>query len=173
MEPDEIWRPVVGFEGYYSVSDQGRVRREKSVTFGKLGHILATPDRGNGYLVVSLCRDGRKRNESVHRVVAAAFIGPADGQEVNHINGVKSDNRLVNLEYVTSSENQHHVYRTGLQSAKGERNGQAKLGPDDVRAIRASATGGRGESAEFAQQYGVSEATIRDVLKRRTWPDLM
>ncbi|MGH9884849.1 MAG: NUMOD4 motif-containing HNH endonuclease [bacterium] len=170
---NETWRAVPGFEGFYSVSTMGRVRRDRKTTSTQAGRILRAVDRGNGYPFVQLCRDGSRRSESVHRIVAAAFLGPCPpGCEVNHINGMKADPRVVNLEYATSSSNQVHAFRTGLQSCAGERNGQAKLTPAIVLEIRSSATGRRGERVAFARRYGVNEATIRDILSRRTWPDL-
>lgn len=173
MDTTEIWKPVQGYEGYYSVSSLGRVRREYTVTSARAGHVLAPSDRGNGYLFVQLCKGGTRLNESVHRLVAAAFLGPCPpGHEVNHRSGIKTDNSPANLEYVTSSANQLHAFRSGLQSCEGERNGQAKLTEAMVREIRSSYTGARGQKIALARRYGVSDAAVRDILARRTWPDV-
>src|ERR1700738_122654 len=141
----EEWRDVVGYEGLYSVSNLGRVRRERSATCTKVGRILATPDRGNGYPFVQLCRDNQRRSESVHRLVAFAFLGvPSDSSFViNHKDGDRANPRPENLEWVPQSANVKHGYETGLSCAKGARNGQAKLTTEQVISIRNAATGAR------------------------------
>lgn len=176
--PDERWAAIPGWPDY-EVSDQGRVRRVTARTCAKVGHILkAVPRHRNGehpsgrYLFVSLSRDGKIASCAVHRIVAAAFLGPAEGMEVNHRDGVATNKRAANLEYVTRSGNQLHAYRLGLQDARGERNGQAKLKPSDVLQIRALATGERGEKARLARRFGVSDTTIRQILTRQVWPHI-
>ena len=107
---------------------------------------------------------------AVHRLVMAAFVGPPPpSHEVNHRDGDKTNPRLDNLEYATSSANQKHAYQAGLQDAAGEKNGQAVLKEADVIAIRSTYTGIRGQQRAMARQYNVSPATIRDAIVRRTW----
>lgn len=104
----EEWRSVVGYEGLYQVSDEGRVRRG--------GRVLKRQHTANGYPVVQLWRDGEPKTCLVHRVVAEAFIGTVpDGKEVNHRDGDKENATPSNLEYVTRSENSIHAYKTGLR----------------------------------------------------------
>jgi len=118
----EIWRTFD--DGTYEVSDLGRVRRAVAVRGGRVGHVL-TPRFGGWrgqYLVVHLRTSRRVGPAVVHRLVAEAFIGPtSEGQEVNHCNGIKTDNRAANLEYVTSSGNQAHAYAMGLKRAWNSR----------------------------------------------------
>lgn len=118
------WRPVVGFEALYEVSDQGEVRRTgKAHKSGKgrgggarIGRLIKPQPHRGGYLAVQLWRHGKLHRPLLHRVVAAAFLGPCpDGKEVNHVDGVKANNRASNLEYVDRSENMLHAYRTGLR----------------------------------------------------------
>lgn len=170
IAPAERWRPVPGYEGLYSVSDLGRVRRDRTTTCTKAGKVLSSAGLRMGYPSLQLSKDNRRKSFAVHRLVAAAFIGARPtGQEVNHINGVKTDNRLSNLEYLTSSANQLHAFRTGLQDCSGSRNGRSKLTEADVRAIRRASTGKRGEQAAFARQYGVTPSAIRKVINRTRW----
>jgi hypothetical protein len=167
----ETWLPIDGYPDY-EISDHGRVRRTTSRTCAKAGTILRTPLR-TGYPCVDLCRDGKKKTHHVHRLVAAVFIGPAQGghsQEVNHINGIKTDNCALNLEYVTRSGNQLHAYRLGLQDASGEKNGKAKLTEAQVSAIRRLASQAQRPSySVIGAQFGVSEATARLVAQGKIW----
>lgn len=110
----ERWAPVVGFEDYH-VSNLGRVKRVKNGWAIAAERIMKLNPTENGYLHVTLKQDGESATLKVHRVVARAFIGEIpEGQFVNHVNGVKTDNRAANLEYVTASENMRHAMTTGL-----------------------------------------------------------
>jgi len=115
MEPE--WRDVVGYEGLYQVCSDGRVRSlprrgGNSRTYG--GQLLAAGADMAGYPKVALNRDHISRSARVHVLVAAAFLGPrADGMEIRHLNGVKTDNRLENLAYGSSAENMQDTLRLG------------------------------------------------------------
>lgn len=126
---EEIWKDVKGFEGHYMVSNLGRVK--SVIGFCRKGNrnkILSSgPD--NKYQLVVLCKDSNKHPIRVHALVAKAFIpNPENKPYVNHINGIKHDNRLENLEWVTKSENELHAHRTGLKAPlRGERNHLSQL----------------------------------------------
>lgn len=95
--------PINGYENY-SVSSMGRVWSVKN-------GVLKTPINNFGYPHFNLCKDGFSQRNLVHRLMAKAFLNnPENKREVNHINGVRHDNRLENLEWVTSSENKIHRY---------------------------------------------------------------
>lgn len=114
----EEWRPVPGYEGYYEVSDLGHVRRLKQASGTQTERILKLLPQGHKgeYQSVVLSRHSQIKSFPVHRLVALAFIGPLPRRhEINHKNGIKTDNRPANLEYVTKSENQLHALRTGLR----------------------------------------------------------
>lgn len=120
MTPDEKWLPVVGYEGYYEVSDQGRVRSlTRRVYAGRgrdrisEGRVLS-PYLGDHYVKVRLKRDASGATKNVHQLVAEAFLGPRpEGMEVCHDNGQNHDNRVENLRYDTHSANQFDKVRHG------------------------------------------------------------
>lgn len=137
---------------------------------GKMVRLL--PAETGGYLKTVLLADcGRYRSIRVHAVVALAYLGAKPfGMEVNHKNGIKTDNRPENLEYVTRSGNVKHAFDTGLaKPQKGSANPYAKLTEGDVMVIRKrSIEGGRFYGRkELAKEYGVSEAHIKDIVNRR------
>ncbi len=102
MTKIELWRDVVGYEGYYMVSDCGRVMNVKS------GRILKL-FTGRRYVQLNLYKNGLPTCCWVHRLVLCAFKGlPKDDQECNHKDGVKHNNRLRNLEWMTRKENVQH-----------------------------------------------------------------
>lgn len=110
----ETWKDIEGYEGFYQVSDQGRVKSlvRKNRIKEKL---LKTTPSGRGYPMVALCRDGTQAYLTIHRLVATAFIPNPENKEcINHKNGIKTDNRVENLEWATYRENNQHAWNTGL-----------------------------------------------------------
>lgn len=117
MTPYEKWEEIPGYEGFYEVSDQGRVRsldRMNSRGHRIKGKLLS-PGRGHrGYLQVNLCKGGKREHTHVHRLVLQAFIGPCpDGMEACHYNDIPDDNRLENLRWDARSANSHDAIRNG------------------------------------------------------------
>ena len=112
----EQWRDVSGYEGSYQVSDQGRVRNVRS------GRVLKPGVAYNGYYMVRLSRDNYAWTQRVNRLVATAFIPNTRSlPQVNHKNGVKTDNRAENLEWCTASHNQLHRHRVLGQPAENRK----------------------------------------------------
>lgn len=107
------------------------------------------------------------RNCSYHRIIAECFVpNPHNKPDINHINGIKTDNRAENLEWCTRSENVNHAYKTGLeQSVVGVDHHNSKLDNELVRYIRQSDK----SSYKLAKELGVDPSTIRDVRNKKTW----
>ena len=117
----EVYRPVKGFEGLYEVSNFGNVRSLKKIIGRRVvdARLLKQRISTQGYLMVSLTRNYKTFNASVHRLIAEAFIdNPFNKATVNHIDGNKLNNDISNLEWATQRENNIHAYRTGLHDPK-------------------------------------------------------
>ena len=114
---DEKWCPVKGYENLYEVSTTGKVRRKRRTNSGDVGSFLQTVKDKAGYERVCLCKDGKSQRCYVHRLVAEAFV-VGNGHDVNHINGIKSDNNAENLEWCSHKENMIKATETGLIKCK-------------------------------------------------------
>ena len=164
----EEWRRVRGFGGLYEVSSLGRVR---SYAHDERGRLLNPWRNPKGYLVVELKKSGGGATKQVHRLVAEAFIGPCPkGKQVNHKIPDKEDNRASNLEYVTPKENIHHAILHGLRAPPmlGQDNATSKLTESKVRRIRLRVSRGETQTA-VAKDYGVTQANVSEIVRRRTW----
>lgn len=173
---NEVWVPVLGYEGYYDVSTKGRVRsrdRLRTSTLGnpyKLkGRLLKICLNGRGRPVVRLYKDGLGKTITLHRIMAIAFFGEPNESEmqVNHIDGNKVNNNLNKLEWVTASENVRHAFENGLNSNCGEKNPASILTTNDVVEIRELIN--VLPMHELADIYGVSKSNIENIKYNRTW----
>ena len=166
---EENWISVVGYENNYLVSNLGRVERASDTENALKGKILALVPDMNGYLKVHLYKNGKGKIFMIHRIVMQAFVGKIPkGKQVNHKNGVKEDNRLENLEYVTCSENHKHAYNIGLKNQKGNKNNASKLTKKDVSVIKKRLVKGNFYK-DIAIDYNVSVGTIGFIARRETW----
>lgn len=114
----EIWKDVVGYEGVYKVSNTGLVKRVANIRGVNLkyrsNYFLKPLDNGKGYLRIKLTNNGKSKRVMLHRIVAEAFIkNPLNKKCVNHINHIRTDNRIENLEWCTHSENTLHAVKHG------------------------------------------------------------
>ena len=115
----EVWRDIEGYEGYYQVSSEGRVKSLERKVTKRDGErtvrerILKPAFNSCGYLIVNLCAGGKRKMLRVHRLVCQAFHeNPDNKPQVNHINEIKTDNRASNLEWATARENSNFGTRT-------------------------------------------------------------
>lgn len=162
---------ILGYEGLYQVDKYGHVwslPKMNGPAF-RQGRFLKAR-MINDYLSVCLRKDSVGKEKLIHRLVALNFIpNPLNKREVNHKNGIKTDNRIENLEWCTPSENCKHSYVIGLsfhEGIKGEKHPKAKLNQRQVIEIR----GTRGLTQRaIAKKYGVALSTIHSILKRKNW----
>jgi hypothetical protein len=161
------WLPIKGYEKRYEVSDLGDVRSTKWTTPRKL-HPFAD---AAGYLRVNLYSGTKSsmKMHFIHDLVAEAFIEPKPpGLTVNHKDGVKTNNSVSNLEYLSLSDNLRHAHRTGLINNRGESNGQAKLTEPDVYMICSGLWSGQ-TVGDTAQSYAVSVSTVCRIWAGKGW----
>ena len=161
LDAEERWLAIAGYEGFYEVSDQGRIRTSyRRPGTGEFGH-----KHNTGYLGRKLCKDGRVQFRFVHQLVLEAFVGPRpNAAQAAHSNGVRTDNRLSNLRWATAKENAADRERHG-NTARGERHGNAVLTEDDVQHIRRSTK----THVAVAKELGVCRSLVGYVRRGRLW----
>lgn len=172
---EEIWKDIEGYEGMYQVSNLGRVRSLGRIvklrdSFRRLSTKVLSPRlKHNGYNQVVLQKDGQRVDVSIHRLVGIAFIpNPENKHQINHKNGIKTDNRVENLEWCTGSENIVHADKTGLRiMPKGQCNSMAKLSESDVVEIRSYDS--LISDLFISKKFQVSRQTINSIRNKKTW----
>ena len=116
---EEEWKDIKNYEGLYQVSNWGRVKSLGNGKNYKYGRILKQSKNGRGYLFVSLCKSGKKKNYTIHRLVAETFIpNPDNLPQVNHKDENKNNNKVENLEWCTPSYNSNYGTRNKRASEK-------------------------------------------------------
>ena len=184
----EIWKDIKGYEGKYQVSNSGQIKSlERRVYINKnhlfykqgqryfvkkerlLKQILSIGTlKKKGYLTVALYKNNIPKWNTVHRIVVVAFIPNLKNKpQVNHKNGIKTDNRIENLEWCTGSENMRHAIGMGLFI--GEKASNAKLKEKEVIMIRRLYRPLTPSARILAQKYNVSKSTIVNIINRETW----
>lgn len=145
-----------GYEGLYEVSDQGRVRNAEQ-------RVLALCNVSGGYKAVSL---GKNNSKTIHRLVAAAFIGPPPTSRslVLHGDGNRTNNAVENLRYGSHHDNASDAISHGTQ-VNGERQHAAKLTVDAVYDIRNS----QQRTCDLALKYGVTPSCVSAIKTRKSW----
>lgn len=166
-ESGEIWKPVDGYDGYYEVSNLGRFATIKD---GE--RFLRKINYATHYPSVSFKKrpqDAAQKSETMHRLVARAFLGERpSGHVIRHLDGNRYNNRVDNLAYGLPEENYADTKKHG--TLKGENNGRALFNTLGVKAVRLLIEKGVSLS-EIARHLGVSVGTVHAIKTGRNWPD--
>jgi hypothetical protein len=172
----EVFKDIPGWEGLYQVGSMGTVkslpRTVVSCTgkvYNRKGKILKLRYSDDGYLKTSLSRDGKDFEVGVHRLMALAFIpNPENKPMVNHLNAVRDDNRIDNLEWCTNAENIQHSFNLGISDNKGDKHPRRKLSMEMVRGIRAELANGKSPK-EVAEIFNIKRTNVYAVRLGQNW----
>ena len=174
----ELWKDIPGYEGLYQASDQGKIKSLGGKKIGKgIGwkteeKIMSPSVSKSGYFSVCLRKYGKIKGYRVGRLILETFVGKSTLQ-CNHINGIKSDNSIENLEWVDGFENQRHSIRIGLRiQPSGEKCYNHKLKKcqaDMIKYISKNLTVEKGFWSKVSKSLDISPNTISNVIYGRTW----
>ena len=166
----EIWKDINSYEGFYQISNLGNVKSLQRMAKNKDGQrivkerILSPTKAGNGYLTVMLYSKKIPERKIIHRLIALNFIpNPNNKPQVNHINGIRTDNRIDNLEWCTAKENINHAFKIGLMK------GQTKLNEIEVMQIRELYSTETQTQSEIAVMFKTTRTNIGRIVRQETW----
>lgn len=160
------WNLIPGTQSYY-ITKKGLVRSDIN---GRIKYLSKWSD-AKGYIRVKITINNKATSVSVHRLVALTFLpNPENKPQVNHKNGIKTDNQVDNLEWCTCAENIKHAWRLGLNLAtKGENHPTSKLNENKVYAIRVLYALNKATLKELAEIFNVHKSTIHSIVKNKNW----
>jgi len=177
----EVWKYITEYEGLYQVSNIGRIKSLERYSANQWSEkarfreekILSYQLTKDGYPSIKLSKNGNAIRHRIHRLVALCFLeNPFGKEQVNHINGIKTDNRVENLEWATCSENMEHAYKSGLRTApSGVDSPYSVFSKQDVLDIRDSFKNGISQ-IELAKKYNVTMGCISGVCRKRTYANI-
>ena len=164
----EVWKKIEGFENY-DISNYGNVRSTYK------NRILKPQNDKNNYYIINLWKNKKGKTFKIHRLVAIAFIPNLENKpQVNHINGIKKDNRVENLEWCTPSENMKHALKNGLKiPLKGEECKVSKATEEQVKEILIKKKNSNGAKywgvKELSIKFNLKPACISEIASGRNW----
>ena len=173
---EESWKAVVGYEGYYLISNIGQVRSIERRVKNRHGWVIRpsvllrpVAHPVDGHLYVNLCRNSKGKIHKVHRLVLLAFVGPCpEGMECRHFPDQNpTNNNLDNLSWSTRTENQRDRVLNGTDE-RGEKSPNAKLKASDIPKIREMRHRGM-LMKDIGAVFGVSHGAISHVLSGKQW----
>ena len=182
----EIWRDIEGYEGWYQVSNYGRVKSlARTVNYGdkstrtQAEGFLNLRNSGNAlngyfYKSVILCKNKRRKQIKVHRLVAEAFVEKPEGcNVVNHLDNNPSNNAASNLEWTTIVGNNKHRHIQGRSSApKGAAQGSSFLSEQGIEEIKNLLAGKKHSQQQIADMYQVHQSHISRIKLGKAWAHL-
>ncbi len=178
---EEIWKDLIGFEEHYQVSNLGRIKSKDRILPRKnwtnktyKSKILALHINENGYYIVRIGVVPNKKTCKLHRLIAKTWIAnPHNKKYINHINGIKTDNRIENLEWCTFTENMRHAAKNNLLNpCRGEDSPQAKLTNAQVFDIKTRLKNGE-KIHTLRKEYNVSKSIIFDIAHEVSWKSII
>jgi len=179
----EEWKDIDGYEGIYKISSLGNIKsmpRTNKYINHKIGGVILKKPLANGYPVSVLCKDKTRNRQYVHRLVAKAFIpNPENKPFINHINSIRNDNNISNLEWCTQKENVHHARRMGRMNQgldlskytnlKGADHFRSKLTQEDVDGMRERYNSGKYSYKELSEKYNIGMSQVGKIVRMRSW----
>ena len=174
------YRDIKGYEGRYQISKDGFIKSlarkvvyKNGKVYNRKVRLLKICFNTDGYPVIGLYKKNKSCTYRVHRLVAEAFIpNPENKTDVNHIDGIKTNNQASNLEWVTHQENVIHAYYTGLREGrKGENHHGNKLTERNVLEIRDiwESHDNKLSQGSIAEMFNVSQGSISAIVKKYIW----
>jgi hypothetical protein len=167
----EIWKDVKGYEGIYQISSLGRLKvKLKFRKYRDYNEKILNPTKDkDGYLRTALTKDNKKQMKTIHRLVAETFLeNNLNYPVVNHINGIKDDNRVENLEWCSVLQNNLHAIKLGFKkSPNGEKHHMCKISSKEVLEIKENKD--NLFQRQLAVKYNISQTQISRILNNKRW----
>lgn len=170
LNTEEIFKDIIGYEGLYKISNYGNVKSLPQRYKVKDEIILKPFYNSLGYQIIKLCKNSKTKSWRIHRLIAIHFIpNPSSLPHINHINGIKNDNRIENLEWCDHEHNMRHANRTGLITRRSKQYDSIRRPVIDTRTQKIYAT-----ASDAAKANGINPNTMRASLlrgmKRKPFP---
>lgn len=171
----EAWESIKGYEGIYEISNTGKVKSISREIKNKNGKVfktktkILTPIGVGKYKGVQLCNEDGHKKYYVHRLVAFHFLGDPEKKDwtVNHKDGDKNNNHVMNLEWLSMADNIRHAFETGLNNHYGENNPRCKFSDETVVELRRLYKTGDYSQAELAREFGISKMQVHRIVKNK------